>query len=65
MDVYMNSGLHIDVCWTCKCRLMPTGIRHNSDKAYKSLKTGVHGKYILGSSRAKFTRLLFLRLMLI
>ena len=25
-DVYINSGLHIDVHWTSKGRLMPTGI---------------------------------------
>ena len=34
-------------------------------KAYKFLKTGVHGKYILVFSIAKFTRLLYLKLMLI
>ena len=26
MDVYMKSGLHIDVHWTSKGRLMPTGL---------------------------------------
>ena len=40
-------------------------MRHNSFKAEKFLKTGVHGKYILVSSRAKFTGLLYLKLMLI
>ena len=30
-------------------------MRHNSFKANKFLKTGVHGKYRLVSSRAKFT----------
>ena len=40
-------------------------IRHNDFKAYKFPKTGVHGKHILVSSRAKFTRLLYLKLMLI
>ena len=40
-------------------------IQHNPYKVYKFLKTGVHGKYILIYSRAKFTRLLYLKLMLI
>ena len=38
-------------------------IRHDSFKAYKFFKTGVHGKYILASSGAKCTRLLYLKLM--
>ena len=40
-------------------------VRHNFFKAYKFLKTGVHEKYILVSSKAMFTRLLYLKLMLI
>ena len=40
-------------------------IRHNSFKAYQFLKTEVHGKCILISSRTKFSRLLYLKLMLI
>ena len=40
-------------------------MRHNSYKAYKFPKTGGHGKYILVSSKAMFTRLLYLKLTLI
>ena len=40
-------------------------IRNNSFKAYKFLNTRVHGKYILASSRARFTRLLYLKMTLI
>ena len=38
-------------------------ICHNSFKACKFPKTGAHGKYILVSSRAKLTRLPYLKLM--
>ena len=30
MDVYMKSGLHIDVHWTSKGLLMPTGIKYQA-----------------------------------
>ena len=30
IDVYMNSGLHIDVHWTSKGLLMPTGIKYQA-----------------------------------
>ena len=40
-------------------------IGHNSFRAYKFLKTGVPGKYKPVSSRAKFTGLLYIKLMLI
>ena len=40
-------------------------VRNNSFKAYKFIKTGVHGKYILLSSRAKFKRFLCLKFILV
>ena len=40
-------------------------IQHNSFKVYKFLKTEVYTKYILISSTAKFTRLLYRKLILI
>ena len=40
-------------------------IRHNSLKVYKFLKAGVDGKYALVTSRTKFTRLTYIKLILI